>query len=195
MKRLWKKIESAPPIPLIRYMWRQGNNGYTKTLRSKFLIFSKNFHRTHTYLMLVFGVPRIFFLSATVKNLTNGVCIRHNLVIQRRKKVDFHDFFSQKPFGQFLSFSQNRCLASRSYSQIVFIRGWEIFFFDRSFYSYRTKMRMHSWLGKTVSKYWNARKIWRYSLSGLWVRTSLQWGPALLRSAGHWPQKAWLWDC
>ena len=70
--------------------------------------------------MLVFGVPRIFFLSATVKNLTNGVCIRHNLVIQRRKKVDFHDFFSQKPFGQFLSFYQNRCLAVRSYSQIFF---------------------------------------------------------------------------
>ena len=70
--------------------------------------------------MLVFGVPRIFFLSATAEILTNWVFFRQNLVIQRRKKVDFQDFLSQKPFGQFLSFSQNRCPASRSYSLIFF---------------------------------------------------------------------------
>ena len=70
--------------------------------------------------MLVFGVPRIFLLSATAKSLVHGVWFRHNLVIQRRKKCDFHEFFSQKPFGQFLSFYQNRCLAVRSYSQIFF---------------------------------------------------------------------------
>ena len=54
--------------------------------------------------MLVFGVPRIFFLSATAEILTNWVFFMQNLVIQRRKKVDFQDFFLKNPSVNFFHF-------------------------------------------------------------------------------------------
>ena len=54
--------------------------------------------------MLVFSLPRIFFLSATPENLINGVWFRQNLVIQRRKTVDFHNFFLKNPSVKFFYF-------------------------------------------------------------------------------------------
>ena len=83
---------------------------------------------------------------------------------------------------------QGQCHGPRL-SQIVFIRGWGIF---SSIYPYsdQTKRRltnfMHSWLGKTVSKYRNAKKIWRYSLSCKWGHLSVGPSPAPI----SWPLPA-----
>ena len=54
--------------------------------------------------MLVFGVPRFFFLSTIAGKVTSEEKIRPNLVLQRRRKVNFNDFFLKKSSVNFFHF-------------------------------------------------------------------------------------------